>query len=272
MINGVSPASQEGGRYTKKEQEKRKLQVYDLHFEQNKSAVEIATVLNINRNTINDDIKFWNKQIVSETDPKQTVSKMTKQIQRMEIQEDRLLEDLEFAKNTEDRVKIEKLISHINDMLARHFSKINSKNHKSLKEKVNEDVLREFVRELILSDEGHAFFHVATKERQEFYDVYTEDELKFNFIRKEKCSVADAVSAVEKMKKDGLVFCELRNRNTENFNQMVFNDLSSAYNIGKFTSLREYVTDKEFIEIVKRRFQSKHEIEEEENQKVIIST
>jgi len=47
-----------GGPYSKKEQEERKIQVYHLHFEENKSAVEIAELLNVNRNTINDDIKY----------------------------------------------------------------------------------------------------------------------------------------------------------------------------------------------------------------------
>jgi len=47
-----------GGRYTKKEQEERRLQVYQLHFEENKSALEIAETLGVNRNTINEDVKF----------------------------------------------------------------------------------------------------------------------------------------------------------------------------------------------------------------------
>ena len=42
-----------GGRYTKKEQEQRKIEVYHLHFEQDKSAVKIAELLEVNRNTVN---------------------------------------------------------------------------------------------------------------------------------------------------------------------------------------------------------------------------
>jgi hypothetical protein len=55
-----------GGRYTKREQEERKLQVYHLHFEQNKPAVKIAELLNVNRNTVNDDIIYWHQQLASE--------------------------------------------------------------------------------------------------------------------------------------------------------------------------------------------------------------
>ena len=55
-----------GGPYTKKEQEERKIQVYHLHFEENKSAAKIAELLNVNRNTINDDIRYWHLQLANE--------------------------------------------------------------------------------------------------------------------------------------------------------------------------------------------------------------
>ena len=47
-----------GGPYTKKEQEQRRSKVYNLHFEKGHSAVKIAETINVNRNTINDDIKY----------------------------------------------------------------------------------------------------------------------------------------------------------------------------------------------------------------------
>ncbi|HUU47575.1 MAG TPA: hypothetical protein VMW55_02205 [Nitrosopumilaceae archaeon] len=56
-----------GGRYTRKEQEERKLRVLQLHFEEKKSAVKIAEELKINRNTINDDIQFWYGQLASKS-------------------------------------------------------------------------------------------------------------------------------------------------------------------------------------------------------------
>ena len=55
-----------GGRYTKKEQEERKIEVYHLHFEENKSAVKFAELLNVNRNTINEDIQYCHKQLANE--------------------------------------------------------------------------------------------------------------------------------------------------------------------------------------------------------------
>jgi len=73
-----------GGRYTKREQEERRLQVHHLHFEDNKSAVEIAETLNVNRNTVNEDIKFWYSQLANNSNGLDINTKMTKQIQRMD--------------------------------------------------------------------------------------------------------------------------------------------------------------------------------------------
>ncbi len=96
-----------GGRYTKKEQEERKIEVYHLHFEQDKSAVKIAELLDVNRNTINEDIHYWHRQLAGEFQAQDLTAKMTKQIQRMEIQRDRLLDDLEEADSLEERIRIE---------------------------------------------------------------------------------------------------------------------------------------------------------------------
>ena len=72
-----------GSRYTKREQEERKLQVYEMHFEQAKSATEIAELLNVNYNTINDDIKYWYSTITDETSSQTIISKFGNQIDFM---------------------------------------------------------------------------------------------------------------------------------------------------------------------------------------------
>ena len=56
-----------GGPYTKKDQEKRRNQVYTLHFEKGYPAVRIADELGVNRNTISEDIKYWYSSIKEET-------------------------------------------------------------------------------------------------------------------------------------------------------------------------------------------------------------
>ena len=86
--------SKKGGPYTTQEQESRRKQVYELHFEKGFSAVNIAETLNVNRNTINADIKEWYRK-VSEELPEYNVSLLLKQIHRLEMQQARLLEELE---------------------------------------------------------------------------------------------------------------------------------------------------------------------------------
>ncbi len=54
------------GPYTKKEQDDRRQEVFKLHFEKGYSGVKISEILNANRNTINDDIRYWYSQLAQE--------------------------------------------------------------------------------------------------------------------------------------------------------------------------------------------------------------
>jgi len=146
-----------GGRYTKKEQEERKIQVYHLHFEENKSAIKIAELLNVNRNTINEDIRFWHLQIANELNAQNMTAKMTKQIQRTEIQRNRLFEDLEKAEDIDEKIKIEKFIYDIDNSLMQLFSKMISIGIRSLEptiklDEINENIIKELIRILIFDD------------------------------------------------------------------------------------------------------------------------
>ena len=112
-----------GGRYTKKEQEERRLEVHQLHFVEKKSAVEISELLDVNRNTINDDIKFWHSQLANESNVINIKEKMIRQIQKMEIQRGRFLEYLDEAENLDEMIRIEKLISELDARLVQYYSK-----------------------------------------------------------------------------------------------------------------------------------------------------
>ena len=123
-IMALAEPVKKGGRYTKKQQEERRLQVHNLHFDENKSAVEIAEILNVNRNTINEDIKFWSGRFVNKSNELDVFSKMTKQIQRMEIQRERFFDYLEEADTLEKKIRLEKLIFDIDNRLSQFFSKV----------------------------------------------------------------------------------------------------------------------------------------------------
>ena len=250
-----------GGRYTKREQEERKLQVYHLHFEQNKPAVKIAELLNVNRNTVNDDIIYWHQQLASEMNAQDITAKMTKQIQRMEIQRDRLLDDLEDTKNLDDKIKVERFISDMDNRLVQAFSKMILGGMESLLprvklEEINEDNIKEFVRNLILGDEN-----------QDLDDVYSEDELKFKFIRRTKCDITHVSNVIKKMKQDGLALCEQSNSIGSSNSFMSGKDFSTKYNLAIFANLRGYLTINEFDEILKKRLKIRQEFENKEKER-----
>jgi hypothetical protein len=254
----LSEQIKKGGRYTKREQEERKLQVYHLHFEQEKPAVKIAEMLNVNRNTINEDIRYWHQQLANEMNAQDISAKMTKQIQRMEIQRDRLLDELEDAESLEERIKLERFISDIDNRLIGVYSKmiVNGKEHLPPTIKIkytDEDEIKEFVRDLVLSDDD-----------PDSKDVYSEDTLRFDFIRKKKCDIAYADRVIEKMKQDGLTLCKQSTVSSLDFLSVRVPDYSETYNLGKFANLRGYITIHEFDTIMEKRSEIRHEIEKDE--------
>lgn len=258
MSMALSEQIKKGGRYTKKEQEERRLQVYHLHFEQERPAVKIAEMLNVNRNTINDDIRYWHQQLANEMNAQDISAKMTKQIQRMEIQRDRLLGDLEDAESLEHRIKLERFISDIDNKLIGVYLKmiINGKEHLPPTIKIkdtDEEEIKEFVRDLVLSDDNPSS-----------EDVYSEDVLRFEFIRKKKCDIAYADSVIEKMKQDGLVLCKQSTVGSSDFLSVLSQGYSATYNLGKFANLRSYITIDEFATIIKKRIEIRREMEKEE--------
>ena len=238
--------TKKGGRYTKKEQEQRKIEVYHLHFEQNKSAVKIAELLNVSRNTINEDIRYWHQQLAGEFQAQDLTAKMTKQIQRMEIQRDRLLDDLEVG-DLDEKIRLERFIAEIDNRLVQLFSRMISLGISKLEptikleETIDENEIKDFVRDLILGD-------------KEFSpeDLYSENYLEFEFIKRTKCNVVRADEIIKKMKTVGLSLCEESDsereyRSTEN------DEFSAIYNLEKFANLRGYLTNEEFNNIIKKR-------------------
>jgi len=119
----MDEVTKKGGRYTRKEQEERRLEVYQLHFVEKKHTVRIAELLGVNRNTISEDIKFWHSQLSDKPNFINIVEKMIRQIQKMEIQRQRFLEYLDEAKNIDEIIRIEKLISDLDARLMQYYSK-----------------------------------------------------------------------------------------------------------------------------------------------------
>jgi len=115
--------SKKGGPYTKKEQEKRRDDVFEMHFEYSYSAVQIANILNVNRNTINEDIKYWHSELYQD---KANFSSdwLDKQFTRLEIQRARLRKEIDEDISLKDKLQIERLITSIDLSICSFIVKI----------------------------------------------------------------------------------------------------------------------------------------------------
>jgi len=106
-----------GGPYTKQEQETRKEQVFELHFEQGISAVQIAKILEVNRNTITKDIQILYSKL-REDKPEYGKNWLDKQLFRLESQRTRLQQILQKEIALKDTLQIEKSITYIDLSIA----------------------------------------------------------------------------------------------------------------------------------------------------------
>ena len=106
-----------GGPYTKQEQEIRKEQVFELHFEQGISAVQIAKILGVNRNTITKDIQILYSEL-REDKPEYGKNWLDKQLFRLESQRTRLQQILQKEIALKDTLQIEKSITYIDLSIA----------------------------------------------------------------------------------------------------------------------------------------------------------
>jgi len=103
------PKPHKRGPYSKQELEKRRNEVYRLHFDHGYSARKISGLMNINRNTINGDIKHWYSKITKSNDI-QVESTIYPILERLDIQRTRIREYLDDTQNISEKITIEKMI------------------------------------------------------------------------------------------------------------------------------------------------------------------
>ena len=103
------PKPHKRGPYSKQELEKRQNEVYRLHFEYGYSARKIAELMNINRNTINGDIKHWYSKVTKSHDI-QLESAIYTILERLDIQRTRVREYLDKTSNISEKISIERII------------------------------------------------------------------------------------------------------------------------------------------------------------------
>ena len=175
---------------------------------------------------------------------------IAKQIQRTDLQRERLLELLEEAKTIDEKIRIEKIISDIDSKMMQFLSKMSLGGRSMLtptvKTEIEESEIREFVRDLILHDED-----------PDLSDIYSEDELEFEFVKRTKCDVSYARSAIIRMNDYGLGLCK------EEPYPLISHD-SADCNLRKFAILRGYITIDEVRSVLRKRFKAKEGIKKQE--------
>lgn len=215
-----------GGPYTKKEQDSRRQEVFRLHFEKGYSAVKISEMLNVNRNTINEDIRYWYSQLAQEFSSYDVISWTLEQFHRLESQRNRLVEELEKQQDIRYKLAIEKLIFQIDNKLSQFVSKIISSNIAGENIKNNQEVIdktKEIVRYLLQEK------NLGTSDR------WTEKELLYQIIKRFKCDLTFANTVFNNMKRLGLEVC----KRVEPF------DTEMKYDLVLFAYMCGFISEKE---------------------------
>ncbi len=107
-----------GGPYTGVEKIQRLEKVYEMHFEQGLSAVKIAKLLGVNRNTINADIRELFCETAKEFVTADKTAWWIEQLSTLRYQKSRLVEQLSKINDIKTSLHFEKLIFEIDYKLA----------------------------------------------------------------------------------------------------------------------------------------------------------
>ena len=105
----VNSQRRKGGPYSNQQRDKRREEVYRLCFEYGYSARKISELIKINRNTINGDIQYWYEKVVKNWNGLSPEFLVIKNIERLELQKTRLIENLHRTKIQQEKIPIERL-------------------------------------------------------------------------------------------------------------------------------------------------------------------
>ena len=229
MTMQITKQNKKGGPYTKTQQEKRRNQVYEMYFEKGYTAVNMAAELDVNRNTINDDIKYWYSQIGSQSGKDFLGGIFLKQIERFEIQRKRLLDELEKQTDFEARFKLEKLLFDLEQRVTTFVSKMDPKKIPKddvPTQEISEDEISKIVR-FIVFDFGINPQNVS------------DDEILQGIISLKKCKISDAEKFIAAMKDLGIRLYEVE-------------QYTDCYNLISFGVSRGFIKQKEKDELLKK--------------------
>jgi len=222
MQNISKLENKKGGPYTKKQQEKRRNEVYRLHFEFGYPAQKIAGILKVNRNTVNSDINFCYSQLSLDWENRDGKKLIVKQLERFELQRSRLYEELEKCNVLSEKITVEKLILDIDQKISQIVTKLllNHKDDFSISDK-NEESKEDKIQKLVK-------FLVKKGKSDPKLCCYTEDEIMEEAVKLIKCDVLDAEYLFEQMDNFGLCY----------YGQG--DDKNTKYDVLEFSKMRGY--------------------------------
>ena len=116
------------GPYTKQQQDERRRKVNELYFEKRLTAVKIADIVGVNRNTVNEDIKLAYVQ-TSESFPDDSILLFLNQIKKMEAQIMTVEKDLESQTDFSKKIILVKLLFQMNNSIAKFYQKMTFHEH-----------------------------------------------------------------------------------------------------------------------------------------------
>ncbi len=105
--------NKKGGPYSKKDRDLRIDQVCKLHFEYGYSAKKISELIEVNRNTVNDDIKQLYSTLESNWEKSSASSLLQSHVASIVAQKSRLREELDNTEQLSERLAIERMILQI---------------------------------------------------------------------------------------------------------------------------------------------------------------
>ena len=176
------PKPRRQGRYSKKNKEARRNEVYRLQFDYGYSARKIADIMKVSRNTVNGDVSYWYSKFLESNkifDP-ETVVVMT--LERLEIQYTRLREQLDKTDSQQEKITIERLMLDVNSKfintnlrLSESTIKIMDSATRRLNHWLEDD--RSKMRYMTLFDR----IRVSEKAREKIERIISEDQKKGDY-------------------------------------------------------------------------------------------
>lgn len=234
-----------GGPYSKTDQEKRRNGVYTLHFEKGYSVLKIASTLGVNRNTVSEDIKYWSRHIATQFGKDNLGERFCGQIERLDIQRRRLLDELDEQDDIVKKIRLEKLLFDIDYKVTGVISKVlrNNLQVENLgKEEISDEEAFHIVRKICLSE------NVLLRPEQ----LGEKDILK-QVIGIKNCNEKQARDVFDQLKKIGI---ELFDKGT----------INASFDLLEFAVARKIITSNERDDVYAKREEAEKKEEQRYNE------